>query len=122
MGTNSIPPRGPSADRLTDAVKARDRGLHLARRTQRWIATLAVGAASGLAAFVAHGYHARAAGSTPAGGSATQRPAAQEGEGQTGANAAPARSTAPSVPLQPPASAPDPASSANVAPVVSGGS
>jgi hypothetical protein len=122
MGTDSIPPGGPVADHLTDAVQARDRGLHLARRVQRWIAMLAVAAASGLAAFVAHGYHARAAGSTGAGGSTTQRPAGQEGEGQTPAVSTPAGSTAPSVPLQPPASAPDPSSSANVAPVVSGGS
>jgi hypothetical protein len=96
-------------------METRDAGLRLVRRTQRWIVALAVGTASGLAALTAHAYHARAAApSTVTSAPPAQRPA-DDGSGSSG-------STVPAGPIQPPASAPAPAASTAVAPVVSGGS
>ena len=50
MRTDSPPPHTRGAEHVIDAVQARDDGVRLARRAQRWIAGLAVGMASGLAA------------------------------------------------------------------------
>ncbi len=111
MRTDSPLPRDRGSQGLADAVQARDAGLRLARRAQRWIAALAVGAASGLAALTAHAYHARAAPSPVTSAPPAQRPI-DDGSG----------STVPAVSIQPPAAAPAPAASSEVAPVVSGGS
>jgi hypothetical protein len=114
MRTDSPAPRARGTRRVFDAVQTRDDGLRLVRRTQRWIAALAVGTASGLAALTAHAYHARAAPSTVTSAPPAQRPV-DDGSGTSG-------STAPAVSIQPPAAAPVPAASTVVAPVVSGGS
>jgi hypothetical protein len=113
MRTDSSMPSPPGAKYVTDAVQTRDDGLRLATRVQRWIAVLAVGTATGLAALTAHAYHARAAAAKVA----RPTPAAQP----TGGSAS-SGSTVPATPIQPPASAPAPAASASAAPVVSGGS
>jgi hypothetical protein len=114
MGTDSSPPRPSGAQRATDPARARDAGLRLTRRAQGWIAAAAVGLASALAALTAHAYHARAAASAVTSAPAA-RPPADDGNGGSG-------STTPAASVQPPAAAPAPAPSANVAPVVSGGS
>lgn len=114
MRTDSSMPSPRGARYVTDAVESRDAGLRLATRAQRWIAVLAVGTATGLAALTAHAYHARAATSSVA----KSRPAAQP----TDDSSATSGSTVPATPIQPPASAPAPAASASAAPVVSGGS
>jgi hypothetical protein len=114
MRTDSPPPRARGPQRLADAVQARDAGLRLARRGQRWIAALAVGAASALTALTAHAYHARATPSPVTGPPPTQRPV-DDGSDSSG-------STIPAAPIRPPEAAPAPAASTDVAPVVSGGS
>ncbi len=114
MRTDSPPPHTPGAEHVVDAVQARDDGVRLARRAQRWIAGLAVGMASGLAALTAHAYHARATPPTPTSARPAQRPV-DEGNDSS-------RSRAPAPSIQPPAAAPVPGASADVAPVVSGGS
>jgi hypothetical protein len=114
MRTDSSLPRARGTKHVVDAVQARDDGLRLARRARRWIAGLVVGMASGLAALTAHGYRARAAPSTITSARPAQRPV-DEGNNTSG-------STAPAPSIQPPAAAPVPAASADVAPVVSGGS
>jgi hypothetical protein len=114
MRTDSPLPHARGGQRVADAVQARDAGLRLAQRAQRWIAALAVGAASGLAALTAHAYHARA---TPA--PVTSRPPAQRPVSDDGDSSG---STVPAAPIRPPAAAPTPAASTDVAPVVSGGS
>ena len=115
MRTDSPPPRARGAQHLADAVQARDAGLRLARRAQRWIAALAVGAASGLAA----PYRPRLPRPCGAVDPVTSAPPAQrpvdDGSDSSG-------STVPAAPIQPPAAAPAPAASTDVAPVVSGGS
>lgn len=114
MRTESPLPPGRGAQRAVDAVQARDAGLRLTRRAQRWIAALAVGTASGLAALTAHAYQASAAPSTATSVTPAQR-SVDDGNDTPG-------SAAPAAPIQPPASAPVPAASTDVAPVVSGGS
>ncbi len=114
MRTDSPPPHARGADHAVDAAQARDDGVRLARRAQRWIAGLAVGVASGLAALTAHAYHARAAPSTIPSAPPAQRPVGDSNDT--------AGSTVPAPSIQPPAAAPVPATSADVAPVVSGGS
>jgi hypothetical protein len=114
MRTDSSPPRARGAQHAVDAVQAREAGLRLVSRAQRWIAVLAVGAASGLAAVTAHAYHARAAPSPVTSIPPAQR-AADDGSDSSG-------STAPAASIQPPPAAPAPAASTDVAPVVSGGS
>ena len=114
MRTDSPLPRARGAQHLADAVQTRDAGLRLARRAQRWIAALAIGAASGLAAVTAHAYHARATPSPGTSAPPAQRPV-DDGNDSSG-------STVPAAPIRPPAAAPAPAASTDVAPVVSGGS
>jgi hypothetical protein len=114
MRTDSPPSRARGAEHVVDAVQARDDGLRLARRARRWIAGLAVGMASGLAALTAHAYHARVAPSTVTSAAPAQRPV-EDGSDTSG-------SAAPTPSIQPPVAAPVPAASADVAPVVSGGS
>lgn len=114
MRTDSSPPRARGAKHAVDAVQARDDGVRLARRAQRWILGLAVGMASGLAALTAHAYHARAAPTTVTSARPAQHPV-DDGSDTSG-------STAPAPSIQPPAAAPVAAPSADVAPVVSGGS
>ena len=113
MRTPSPPTRASGAQRVTDAVQARDAGLQLARRAQRWIVALAVGAASALAALTAHAYHARTPSAVTSAAPA-QRPG-DDGSASSG-------STVPAAAVQPPAAAPASAASTAVAPVVSGGS
>lgn len=114
MRTDSSPPRSRDARPGTDSVNARDAGLRIAGRAQRWVAALAVGAASAIAAVTAHAYHARAVASTDTRGVQTQPPLGPTDGAST--------STASAVPLQPPAAAPVAAAPTDVAPVVSGGS
>jgi hypothetical protein len=106
----------------SEAVQARDDGLRLAARLNRWAIGLAVAVASALSALTAHAYHARAAprsavgratgGSRATGAAMRSRSSSQAATGTAGASAGP----------QPPAAAPLPAAPAPVAPVVSGGS
>ena len=115
MRTDSSEPSPPPGPRyISDAVEARDAGLRLATRAQRWIAVLAVGTAGGLAALTAHANHARAASAAVP----RVRPAPQPSD-DSGAGAG---STAPAAQIQPPAAAPVSAAPTSVAPVVSGGS
>ena len=114
MRTDSSLPSPPGARYVTGAVEARDAGLRLATRARRWIAVVAVGTASGLAALTAHAYHARTA---PA-AVPRARPAVQPADDSSAGSG----STTPAVSIQPPAAAPSPAASTSVAPVVSGGS
>jgi hypothetical protein len=121
MRTENSPSRGQADRSRREAVQARDAGVRLAARLNRWVVAAAVALASALTALTAHGYHARAA--------TTRTSAARTGEQSTGTSATasqgtPAPATGATVPApapQPPASAPVPAPAA-VAPVVSGGS
>lgn len=106
-----------------DAVRARDAGLRLATRLNRWVVGGAVAVAGALTALTAHSYHARAAAVRPTAASAT-RGAGASGAGATSATLPPAGATSapePDAGPQPPASVPVPAPT-QVAPVVSGGS
>lgn len=96
-----------------DAVRARERGLALAARVNRWLIAGAVGLAAALSALTAHAFHPRSAVGATARTSAS--PAGQQDEG-----GAPAASPA----LTPPAGAPSPAPAPapTPAPVASGGS
>jgi hypothetical protein len=114
MRPDSSPPRGRGPQPVSDPVRARDAGLRLARSAQRWIAALAVGAASALAAVTAHAYHTHAVSPTVTSVARPDR-AVDNGGDSSG-------STARATSIQPLAAAPAPAASTNVAPVVSGGS
>lgn len=97
-----------------DAMQARDTGLRLLSRANRWLISAAVLAAAGLTALTDHAFHAsraRAATPPPATSSAS-----------TGQSAAPSGDDSAS--LQAPSSAPVQSAPAPVAPapVVSGGS
>ena len=105
------------------AVRARDAGLRLAARLNRWVVGGAVAVAGALTALTAHSYHAHAATARTTAASAT-RGAGASGAGATSATLPPAGATSapePDAGAQPPASVPVPAPT-QVAPVVSGGS
>ena len=106
----SLPPELPAAD----ARQARDDGLSLVARTNRWIIGGALALAAALTGLTAHSFHAKAA-PTP---SATSSAAAQP-------SAPPSTSGDDGAPLQSPSSVPAPAPAPvqqAPAPVVSGGS
>ena len=117
--SSSSPPAG-SGPPVAEAVAAREEGLSLVARVNRWMIGLAVLLAGALTGLTAHGFHpktasahtATSAPNTPA--TSAPNPPATSGTG-TGDTSAP---------LQPPASAPAPAAPAPapVAPAVSGGS
>ena len=101
MRTDSPLPRARGAEHVIDAVQARDAGLRLARRAQRWIVAVAVGTAGGLAALTAHAYHARAAPSTVTTASPAQRSVDDSGRHARGRRFPPPRSSLPR-PRRPP--------------------
>jgi hypothetical protein len=113
---------GEAPGQRGDAVRARDAGLRLARRVNRWAVGGAVAVAGALSALTAHAYHARAAAPRSTAVSATRGTRATGAA--TSATLPPAGATSAAQPgagPQPPASVPIPAPT-QVAPVVSGGS
>jgi hypothetical protein len=104
------PANGPEPG--SDAILAREQGLSLLAKANRWMIGLAVLAAAALSGLTAHAFHAKAAGRHPASGTASQAAGTSSGAGNQ------------SAPLQAPASAPTVAAPAPapVGPVVSGGS
>jgi membrane associated rhomboid family serine protease len=118
-GSPSVPDGGEAP--VSAAVAARQRGLRLVTRINRWMIGLAVLLAGALTGVAAHAFHPKTASAQ------TVAPAAGQSSNPAGAAGAAAGATgASSAPLQPPAAAPAPAVSAPapapVAPVVSGGS
>lgn len=97
---------------VSAAVQARERGLWLVTRVNRWMVGLAVLLAGALTGLTAHAFHPKTASAQ----TATTVPSQTSNGGDAG-NTGPA-------PLQSPSSAPTPAAPAPVpvAPVVSGGS
>jgi hypothetical protein len=110
---SSSPPAGGGVP-ATEAVAAREEGLSLVARVNRWMIGLAVILAGALTGLTAHAFHAKAA--SPH--SATTAPSPSANGGSPPANGGN------SAPLQSPSSAPAPAAPAPApaAPVVSGGS
>ena len=107
-----------SAAPKSDAVRARERGLSLVARANRWMIGLAVLLAAALSGLTAHAFHAKPARAATSGSSSAGSGSAANASRNPGGSASPAPlqapSRAPSVPA--PAAAPAPA------PVVSGGS
>jgi len=130
MGPERSPssPGGDAApvagEAVSDAIRAREHGLALLRRANRWLVGLAVLLAGALTGVTAHAFHA-----SPA--SARTPPATGQGSagtvgsgGAVGSNDDNTGAGTGSSSVQPPSSAPAPATPAPapVAPVVSGGS
>lgn len=103
----------PTAD-VAEAIQAREAGLGVVARANRWMVSAAVALAAGLTALTAHAFHARAATGTASAAASSASAATSSG--------ATASSGDDSAPLQAPAAAPQPAPQVPVAPVVSGGS
>jgi hypothetical protein len=95
----------------SDAIQARERGLSLVSRANRWMIGLALLLAGALTGLTAHAFHAKPASAQTARSVASSQ---TRDDGSGGSTSAP--------PLQAPTSAPIPAAPAPVAPVVSGGS
>jgi hypothetical protein len=106
---------------MTEAVAAREEGLSLVTRVNRWMIGLAVILSGALTGLTAHAFHAKAA--SPHSATTTPSPPASGGNSATTAPSPPANGGN-SAPLQSPSSAPAPAAPAPAPapPVVSGGS
>jgi hypothetical protein len=104
--SSSSPPAGGGAP-MSEAVAAREEGLSLVTRVNRWMIGLAVVLSGALTGLTAHAFHAKAA--SPHSATTAHSPPASGGN---------------SAPLQSPSSAPAPAAPAPAPapPVVSGGS
>ena len=101
-----------SAAPVSDALRAREHGLSLIARVNRWMIGLAVLLAAGLSGLTAHAFHAKSARAATRHSTGTAgSPVTTTGTANPGPLQAP--SSAPSVPAPAPAPA---------APVVSGGS
>ncbi|HYZ82538.1 MAG TPA: hypothetical protein VE571_14775, partial [Solirubrobacteraceae bacterium] len=61
MRSESSPPRRTVGPSQGEAVRAREAGVRLVARLNRWVVAAAVALASALSALTAHAYHARAA-------------------------------------------------------------
>jgi hypothetical protein len=109
--SRSVPESGEVP--VSAAVQARQRGLWLVTRVNRWMIGLAVLLAGALTGLTAHAFHPK----TASANTATTAPSQTSNAGDAGdaGGAGPA-------PLQSPSSAPAPAVPAPVGPVVSGGS
>ena len=94
---------------LADAIRARERGISLLRRANRWLIGLALLLAGALTGLTAHAFHAN-----PASAQTTTAPSATSG---AGASAPQLQS-----PASPPAAAAPAPAPAPAGPVVSGGS
>lgn len=113
-----IPPPTPAKDAapVSDAVRARERGLSLLKRANRWLIGLAVVLAGALTGLTAHAFHSSSTASAQTTPTSPSQPSGSEGSG--GGASAPGLQS----PASPPAgSSPAPAP-APAPPVVSGGS
>jgi hypothetical protein len=102
---------------VSPAVSAREAGLELIRRINRWLIAGAVAGAGVLSLLAGHAFH----GHTVASGGASQGAASQSASSSGGPSSSQSSSNAGGSGLQAPAQAPAPAPAAP-APVVSGGS
>jgi hypothetical protein len=114
-------PRPPREARTArrEAVNAREAGLDLIRRVNRWLIAAAVAAAGFLSLLAANAFHGRTI--TTSGGSASSAAQSQSQSSPSVSGSSTSSSSAGGSGLQSPAQAPAPAPAAP-APVVSGGS
>jgi hypothetical protein len=105
--------RAKDAAPVSDAIRAREQGLSLLHRANRWLIGLAILLAGALTGLTAHAFHAHSATAQ----AATTTPSQSSGDDSSGASASAPQLQSPANPpaVAAPASAP-------AAPVVSGGS